>query len=131
MIPSVKIRLALACAGVAAAMACGGGEKPADTAAPATTAPAASQAAGGASSIVADGDFGVPECDNYIKKYVGCVETKVPEAARAQMKQAFDQTKAAWKAAASTPAGKAGLAQACTQAEAAAKTAMAAYGCQW
>jgi hypothetical protein len=129
MIPSVKIRLALACAGVAMAVACGGGEKAADTAAPATTAPAAS--AGGASSIVADGEFGVAECDNYVKKYVGCVESKVPEAARAQMKQAFEQTKAAWKQAAATPAGKAALAQGCTQAEAASKTAMAAYGCQW
>jgi hypothetical protein len=131
MISSANIRLALACAGVAVAVACGGGEKPADTAAPATTAPAASQAGSGVSSMVADGEFGVPECDSYMKKYIGCIETKVPEAARAAMRQGLDLTKAGWKQAASTPAGKAGLAQACTQAEASAKATMAAYGCQW
>ena len=128
---SARVRLALACASVAMAVGCGG-SKPADTATPATTvAPAANAAAGNSSSMVADGDFGVPECDNYMKKYMGCIESKVPESARAMMKQALDQTKASWKAAASTPEGKAGLAQACTQAEATAKTATAAYGCQW
>jgi hypothetical protein len=131
MIPSARVRLALACACVALGVGCGG-SKPADTEAPpATTAPAAAGAAAAGSSMVADGDFGVPECDSYMKKYLGCIESKVPEAARATMKQALDQSKAAWKAAASTPQGKAGLVQACTQAEAAAKAATAAYGCQW
>ncbi len=130
MIPSARVRLALACAFVAMAVGCGG-SKPADTAAPATAAaPAAKDTAAG-SSMVADGDFGVPECDSYMKKYMGCIESKVPESARAVMKQALDQSKASWKAAAATPEGKAGLVQACTQAEAAAKTATAAYGCQW
>jgi hypothetical protein len=125
--PRVRLALALACACVVTA-ACGGGEKPADTA---TAAPAASQPAATAAATVADGDFGVPECDSYMKKYVACIEDKIPEAARTTFKQGLDQSKAAWKQAASTPEGKAGLVQACTQAEAAAKTATAAYGCQW
>jgi len=125
MITNLKMRLALASASLAVAVACGGGgDKTA-------TPPAADAKAAGSSSVVADGDFGVPECDQYMRKYVACIESKVPEMARAAMKQGLDQTKSAWKQAASTPQGRTGLAQACTQAEAAAKSATAAYGCQW
>jgi hypothetical protein len=47
------------------------------------------------------------------------------------MRSQLDQTKMAWQQAASTPQGKAGLANACTQADNAAKQAMSAYGCKW
>src|SRR5262245_35956625 len=107
------------------AVACGGEKKPAAAAGDA----AASSA--GASLSVAAGDFGVPECDAFMKKYLACIDGKVPEMARAPLRQALDQQKAAWKQAASTPQGKAGLAAGCTQAEAATKQAVAAYGCQW
>jgi hypothetical protein len=113
--------LVLACVSIALAAACGGGEKAAPAARP----------AGGTSLAVAEGDFGVPECDNYMRKYLACVDSKVPEAARPMLKRALDQSKTAWKQAASTPQGKAGLAAACTQAESASKQSMAAYGCEW
>jgi hypothetical protein len=106
--------------------ACGGGgeaAKPAPAASPA--AAAAPAAAAGAS------EFGVPECDDYIKKYLACIDSKVPEAARATVRQSLDQTKSAWTQAAATPQGKAGLAMGCKAATDAAKTAMAAYGCSW
>jgi hypothetical protein len=90
---------------------------------PAATAPAA--------STMAAGDFGVPACDDYMRKYVACVDSKVPEQGREMMRQSLEQTKTAWKQAASTPQGRDGLAAACVQAEAAAKQAMAAYGCTW
>jgi hypothetical protein len=118
----VKGCFVLACMSVTLAAACGGGEK---------AAPGAKAPAEGTSLAVAEGDFGVPECDSYMRKYMACLDSKVPEAARPMLKQALDQTKAAWKQAASTPAGKAGLAAACTQAEATAKQSMAAYGCEW
>ncbi len=118
---TLKLRFALATAGMAMTVACGGGEK---AATPATTA-------AGVAATIADGDFGVPECDSYMKQYVACIDGKVPESGRAMLKQGLDQTKAAWKQAASTPQGKAGLAQACVQAETAAKQAMGAYGCTW
>jgi hypothetical protein len=111
----------LACVTIAFAAACGGGDKAAPGAKP----------AGGTSLAVAEGDFGVPECDNYMKKYLACIDSKVPDMARPALKQALDQSKAAWKQAASTPQGKASLATACTQAEATAKQSMAAYGCAW
>ena len=107
------------------------GESAPPPATPATTAAAPPAAAPAASSTVADGDFGVPACDQYMRKYVACVDSKVPESSRAMMRQSLDQTKAQWKQAASTPQGRDGLKMACEQAEAAAKQAMAMYGCTW
>ncbi len=95
------------------------------TAKPAAPAPAPTQpvAAPTASSI------GVAECDDYLNKYEACVNGKVPEAARASLKQSLDATRGAWKSAAATPAGKEGLASACKQAYDASKAAMSQYGC--
>lgn len=106
-----------------AAAACGGAPEKA----PATTssAPATTAAALGAA------EFGVPECDDYLKKYLACIDTKMPEAGRAMARQALDQTKASWKQAASTPEGKSGLVMGCKAATDSAKTSMAAYGCSF
>ena len=98
---------------------------PAQRAAAPATPPAATPAA---SAAVAD-STGVPECDDYLSKYQACVDSKVPEAARAALRQSLDQTRAAWRSAMTTPGGKNGMAAACTQARDAAKTSMAAYGC--
>lgn len=95
------------------------------------TAPANNAGAATTSQSVVEGDFGVPECDQYMKKYLTCIDSKVPQAAQASLRQSLEQTRAAWKQAASTPEGRAALASGCTQAEAAAKQAMQAYGCQW
>lgn len=102
--------------------ACSGGDKPA----PAAQAPGA--AAGTSTGAAA---FGVPECDDYLAKYEACVDSKVPESARATVRQGIDQTRAAWTQVAATPQGKASLAVGCRQATETAKTAMAAYGCTW
>ncbi len=110
----------------------GGGEsaKPPAAASPQAAAPAA-PAATTAAAPAAVAEFGVPECDDYLTKYMACIDSKVPEAARATVRQALDQTKAQWKQAASTPQGKAALATGCKAATDAAKTSMAAYGCTW
>lgn len=108
--------------------ACGGDKKEtsgsATQGAPAAAAPAKAVSTGAT-------EFGVPECDEYLTKYLGCVESKVPEAARGMVRQQLDATKASWKQAAATPEGRAGLATACKQALEATKQAMAAYGCTW
>jgi hypothetical protein len=96
---------------------------PAATAAPATTAPAA--------TTVASSEFGVPECDEYMNKWMACVDSKVPAEHRATYKTAIEQSKTSWKQAASTPQGKQSLAMACTQQLAATKQALAAYNCSW
>lgn len=115
------------------ALGCGGGEKPAAQAPPPTmAAPATTLAAPATLPAVAAGDFGVAECDTYMKKYMACMESKkVPEAARTMMRQQLDQTRAAWKQAAATPEGKAGLAMGCTQIDQQSGPAMKAYGCTW
>jgi hypothetical protein len=98
---------------------------------PAASPQAAAPANTSAAATTAGAEFGVPECDDYFKKYLACIDSKVPEAARAQVRQGLDQTKAAWKQAAATPEAKAALATGCKQATETAKTAMAAYGCTW
>ena len=109
-------------------VACGEAQGPAKTA-PAA-APAATQAPAAAAPAAA-AEFGVAECDDYMAKYLACVDSKVPEAARAALRQSLDQTKAQWKQAASTPEGKSTLAMACKQMTESAKASMAAYGCSF
>ena len=55
---------------------------------------------------------GVAECDEFIQKYEACVNSKVPETARSMVKANLDSMRNAWKQAAATPQGKAGLANA-------------------
>ncbi len=118
-------RVALTVLAISVAAACSGSKSPeAKSAAPA--APAAAQPA-----VASADSVGVPECDEYIQKWEACVAGKVPEAARAQMKAAFDQTRAAWKQAAANPQAKQGLAMGCKQALDVAKQSLAAYNCQW
>ena len=118
-------------AGALTLSACSGGGEPAKPAASAQAAATAAPAAPATTAAAAEAEFGVPECDDYLKKYLACIDTKVPESARAMVRQGVDQTKAQWKAAASTPEAKAALATGCKQATETAKTAMAAYNCTW
>ncbi len=98
-------------------LACGGG---------------ASNTSNGGGGTTASGDkIGVAECDEFIQKYEACVNSKVPESARSMVKANLDTMRAAWKRAAATPQGKAGLAQGCKQALENAKTTMGSYGCSW
>ncbi len=110
---------------VFAMSACQQQSAPTQTAKPAAPAPAPTQpvAAPTASSI------GVAECDDYLNKYEACVNSKVPEAARASLKQSLDATRGAWKSAVAAPGGKEGLASACKQAYEASKASMVQYGC--
>jgi hypothetical protein len=117
-----KTLLVLALAALPLA-ACG---KKADTppAKPATTtAPAKADA-----PLQATG-FGVPECDNYLRLYLECIDSKVPEMVRGQVRDGFEQTRKAWQEIATTAEGRASLAAGCTQATEIARSAMAAYGC--
>jgi hypothetical protein len=146
---NVTVKRTLASFLALAALACGGAPQaspPATTAsAPAAAAPESTVPAAGApappvaaaappitgSALGADNTFGVPECDDYFRKYYACVETKVPEATRAAIRQGIDQTRSQWVQIASTPAGRASLADACTRATVAARQAVAAWGCSW
>jgi hypothetical protein len=84
-----------------------------------------------ASTTAAAGDIGVPECDDFLKKYEACVSGKVPAAAQATFKTSLDTWRSSWKQLAGTPTGKAGLATACKSALEQAKTSLASYNCSW
>jgi hypothetical protein len=102
---------------------------PATDPAAAAAAPADATAPAADAALAAD-STGVKECDDYLTKYMACLNDKVPAASRTAMQQSIDQMRTSWKAAAATPAGKAGLAQACTAASDGAKASMKAFGCE-
>lgn len=127
-------QLGIALTAVVVLAAC---QKKAEAPAPAPAAPASESAMAPAEPApvaeavtpAAPASFGVPECDDYVTKYLACIDSKVPAEAREQVRAAFETTRTAWQQAAMTEAGKAGLAAGCTQATEAAKMAMSAYGC--
>ena len=119
-------------------LACGGAADNTNTAntnattnANANAKTTASPAATAATTTTAGGDVGVAECDDFLKKYEACVSGKVPAAAQATFKTSLEQWRNSWKQLASTPQGKAGLAQACKAAADQAKSSLNSYGCTW
>lgn len=74
---------------------------------------------------------GVAECDEFLQKYERCVMGKVTAAVRQNVSQSLEAMRAAWREAAATPQGRAGLSQACAMAHKQAKESLAAYGCEW
>ena len=99
--------------GLVVSMACGGGSS-------STSTPATSTAA----------QFGVAECDDYIQKYLACVE-KMPGGAQSGARAALDSMREQWKQAAATEQGKSALAMTCKAAVDNSRAAMTAYGCSW
>ncbi len=86
---------------------------------------------GSAAAPAGEGQIGVAECDEYLSKVQKCIADKVPDAAKAMMKDSIGKNIDAWKQAASTPEGKAALSMGCKQALDAAKSSMGAYGCEF
>src|SRR5262245_58932065 len=127
------------CGGAATNNAAANNAKPAHTTAANTTSTAntsnttTSNTTASNTTASAGDSIGVPECDEYIRKYEACltkVAAKNPQA-EAAMKQGFDAARAGWKASAANPQAKAALGPACKQAMDAVKTSMAPYACEW
>lgn len=93
------------------ALACTGGSTEAPPPPPAAP-PAPEVAPPPPAPVAADGAIGVPECDDYMKKMSACLAQMDP-AMKAASETGFKQTTDAWRAAAATPEGKAGLAMGC------------------
>ncbi|MGE3691962.1 MAG: hypothetical protein AB7F98_11340 [Novosphingobium sp.] len=105
---------------VAAALAlsgCGGGDK----------AAAGGESGGGEAAAAGGTSVGVAECDDYMNKVMACIDSKVPEAQRAMVKQSVEQAKQQWAAI----PDKGALATACKAATDQAKTTFAAWGCSF
>lgn len=98
----------------------------------ATNTATENKAAENKSTASTSGDeIGVPECDEYIKKYEACIMSKVPEAQRALYKPTLEQMRSSWKQAASNPQTKAALASGCKTATETAKQSLSAFSCEW
>lgn len=90
------------------ALACTGG----GTTTTSTEAPPAPPVPAAVTPAAATGEIGVAECDQYIKDMTACLGT-MDAATKAAMETSFKATADAWRAAAATPEGKAGLAMGC------------------
>jgi hypothetical protein len=83
-------------------------------------------------SIDGAATIGIAPCDEYIEKYMRCIEDGVPEAARESMRDAMKHTLKAWSEAAGRgPEMRTALETACTSARDAAAEATRAMGCTW
>jgi hypothetical protein len=74
---------------------------------------------------------GIAECDNFITAYETCVSSKVPEAARANLRSSVATWRSEWKKLADNPQTRGTLAAACTRQREATMTAMKSYNCAW
>jgi hypothetical protein len=96
----------------------------------AATAPATATPAANANTTTATAEkVGVAECDNFITAYETCVSSKVPEASRAQLRNAVTTWRTQWKKLADNPQTRGTLAAACKTQLEATRTSMKAYGC--
>ena len=74
---------------------------------------------------------GIVECDSFITAYETCVASKVPEAARANLRASVTTWRTEWKKLADNPQTRGTLAAACKTQRDATITAMKAYNCAW
>jgi hypothetical protein len=91
-----------------------------------TETPAAASATPGATRT---NGTGVAECDDYLARYEACLADKVPESARAMLRQSLDATRASWNQVLATPGGKDALKTSCITARDATRASLQAYGC--
>ena|SRR5215217_5227620 len=99
-----------------------------------TTANSANAASNTVSKTEPVGDsVGVPECDEYIKKYEACLTMIAAKAPQAQpaLKSSFEAQRNGFKTAASTPQGKTMLASQCKGFIESAKTSTAQWCNNW
>ena len=107
-------------------------------ASPSTDETAARPEAGGRPQGVPDAtpasipEFGVPECDKYVKKYLACVEGHVTDTQKEELTAAFEANLLKWRALSVMKEGKLALSLACKAAAAAAKENLTVeYGCEF
>jgi hypothetical protein len=72
---------------------------------------------------------GVPECDDYLKKYEACLDLNVPAEVRGAFRKSLEQTRNSWRAASSTPEGAKNLGLVCKQIRESRKRELVPYGC--
>lgn len=76
-----------------------------------------------------DGTIGVLQCDQYLTKVAACIDHKVPEAKRTELRAGVEQSRLGWKEATATTRDRDALPTACSIAHEQAKEELAVYGC--
>src|SRR5712691_11306216 len=66
-------------------------------------------------------ELGIPECDNYIRKYEACLADKVPAEAQTRLRKELDDQVKQWRASANDTFARANVADQCRSALAVAK----------
>ena len=85
-----------------------------------------------APSTVSTGEkVGIAECDNFIAAYETCVNSKVPETARPNVRASVARLRTDWKKMADDPQLRATLAAHCKAQRETTMAAMKAYNCTW
>lgn len=79
----------------------------------------------------AQGEIGVPECDDYLSRYRRCIADKVPSDRRQSFEDGLSRTRESWKRLADNPGARPGLPQACSLARQTAQTTLKQYACSW
>ena len=74
---------------------------------------------------------GIAECDNFIAAYETCVNSKVEEGARANVRASVARLRSDWKKMADDPQMRAGLAAHCKAQRETTMAMMKAYNCAW
>lgn len=102
---------------------------PAGSSAPAPAATVSTNRNGNDGAAATAEKIGIEECDSYLTAYDNCISTKVPEANRAQYKQAIAASRAQWKRMAENPQSRATLASICKTAINNARVQLKDYNC--
>lgn len=74
---------------------------------------------------------GIAECDNFIAAYETCVNSKVEESARANVRASVARLRTDWKKMADDPQMRATLAAHCKAQRETTMAAMTRYNCAW
>lgn len=83
------------------------------------------------STVSAGEKVGIAECDNFIAAYETCVNSKVPETARENVRASVARLRADWKKMADDPQLRATLAAHCKTQRETTMAAMRTYNCAW
>ena len=89
----------------------------------------AKAAAAKASSRASSQDLGVAECDAYIRSYESCLNDKVPEEKRDDLRRTLNEQRRKWQDAIGGGGDTAQVAEQCKSAQADAVAKMGEYGC--
>jgi hypothetical protein len=77
------------------------------------------------------GEVGVPECDEFIRAYAKCIDEKMPEPARKDLREALQEAADVFKEAAKIPGARSTLPKTCAEASKDVAETTAELGCEF